>query len=75
MSEITMADAIAAGNGTLHGAIDYWQERALNAERQAAELKDALLDALDWNWLDDDAPPDLLKKYYDMAARPEVKGE
>jgi hypothetical protein len=24
----TMDDAIAAGNGTLHGAIDYWQERA-----------------------------------------------
>lgn len=28
----TMADAIAAGDGTLHGAIDYWQARALKAE-------------------------------------------
>jgi hypothetical protein len=31
-AEPTMADAIAAGDGTLHGAIDYWQERALKAE-------------------------------------------
>lgn len=27
-----MAEAIAAGDGTLHGAIDYWQERAIKAE-------------------------------------------
>lgn len=29
----TMDDAIAAGDGTLHGAIDHWQRRALDAER------------------------------------------
>lgn len=29
---VTMDDAIAAGDGTLHGAIDYWQQRALKAE-------------------------------------------
>lgn len=29
----TMDDAIAAGDGTLHGAIDYWTNRALVAER------------------------------------------
>jgi len=28
----TMADGIGAGDGTLHGAIDYWQKRALAAE-------------------------------------------
>lgn len=31
-TEPTMADALAAGDGTLHGAIDHWQERALRAE-------------------------------------------
>ena len=29
-------NAIAAGDGTLHGAIDYWQERALKAEAKLA---------------------------------------
>lgn len=29
---VTMADAVAAGDGTLHGAINYWQKRALAAE-------------------------------------------
>ena len=33
-----MGEAIAAGDGTLHGAIDYWQERALKAE--AARVPD-----------------------------------
>lgn len=28
----TMDDAIAAGDGTLHGAISYWHQRALKAE-------------------------------------------
>ena len=36
-TEPTMADAIAAGDGTLHGAIDYWQERALKAEQASAQ--------------------------------------
>lgn len=35
MSE--MDDVIAAGDGTLHGAIDYWQERALKAEAELAK--------------------------------------
>ena len=30
--------AIAAGDGTLHGAIDYWQTRALKAEADAFTL-------------------------------------
>lgn len=33
-AEPTMADAIAAGDGTLHGAIDYWQQRAQAAEQE-----------------------------------------
>ena len=33
---ITMADAVAAGDGTLHGAIDHWQDRALAAEAKLA---------------------------------------
>ena len=35
----TMDDAIAAGNGTLHGAIDYWQKRALDAESLVVKLQ------------------------------------
>lgn len=36
----TMSDAIAAGDSTLHGAVDYWQQRALRAEaaQPAGEL-------------------------------------
>nr|WP_297388204.1 hypothetical protein [uncultured Roseateles sp.] len=37
-AEPTMADAIAAGDGTLHGAIDYWQQRA-EVERLQGELR------------------------------------
>lgn len=33
---VTMDDALAAGDGTLHGAIDHWQERALRAEAELA---------------------------------------
>lgn len=33
---LTMEDAIEAGDGTLHGAVDYWQERALRAEAELA---------------------------------------
>jgi hypothetical protein len=32
-----MDDAIAAGDGTLHGAIDHWQRRALAAEQAAQQ--------------------------------------
>lgn len=35
-AEPTMSDAIAAGDGTLHGAIDYWQQRASEDGRDAA---------------------------------------
>lgn len=34
----TLDDAIAAGDGTLHGAIDYWQKRALKAEAQPVNM-------------------------------------
>jgi len=46
-------------------------ERA-ETERQAEiirELQAALMDALDWNWLDDDKPADLYRKYYILACR------
>ena len=33
---VTMDDALAAGDSTLHGAIDHWQERALRAEAELA---------------------------------------
>lgn len=33
---VTMDDALAAGDGTLHGAIDHWQGRALRAEAELA---------------------------------------
>lgn len=35
----TLDDAIAAGDGTLHGAIDYWQERTLKAEAERDEAR------------------------------------
>jgi hypothetical protein len=34
---VSMDDAIAAGDGTLHGAIDHWQRRALAAEQAAQQ--------------------------------------
>jgi len=34
IGRITFAEALAAGDGTLHGAIDHWQERALKAEAE-----------------------------------------
>ena len=43
IGRITFAEALAAGDGTLHGAIDHWQERALKAE---AERDEARADAL-----------------------------
>ncbi|MBA0362409.1 hypothetical protein D7V18_12250 [Stenotrophomonas maltophilia] len=48
---VTMDDALAAGDGTLHGAIDHWQERALRAEAELAarqpvgEITDTEIDA------------------------------
>ena len=42
----------------------------LNVENQ--KLQEALADAVKWNWLDSDAPVDLLVKYEDLAGiRPE----
>ena len=45
-----MYEAIAAGDGTLHGAIDYWQDVAIAMRQQLAEsqarekvLRDAVL--------------------------------
>ena len=37
----TMKDAIESGNGTLHGAIDYWQKRALDAEAELEAFQSA----------------------------------
>jgi hypothetical protein len=34
----TMADALAAGDGTLHGAIDFWRARSIAAECVIAHL-------------------------------------
>jgi len=45
----TMNDATAAGDGTLHGAIDHWQTRALEAEGKlstSAEPSDEEIEAL-----------------------------
>lgn len=35
-------DWIKAGDGTLHGAIDYWQERASKAEQRLVDLEEEL---------------------------------
>lgn len=40
MTEITMEDAVAAGDGTIHGAIDHWQGKHAEAEEQIKELQD-----------------------------------
>lgn len=55
----TMADALAAGDGTLHGAVEHWQGRALAAERKLAELSEVSGDSGEfgaevvgsWAWL------------------------
>jgi len=48
------------------------QERdRLRAENE--DLRRALDDATQWNWLDDDAPEDLLNQYVAMANRNEEK--
>ena len=39
-----MQDAIEAGDGTLQGSINYWQERALKAEQHGAQ------EAVAWEW-------------------------
>lgn len=44
----TLADAIAAGDGTLHGAIDYWHSRAIRAEAERDALQ---ADAERYRWL------------------------
>lgn len=46
------------------------EEAANEIERQAEvirELQSALMDAIDWNWLDNDKPEDLYSKYYVLA--------
>lgn len=44
----TMAEAVAAGDGTLHGAIDYWQNKCATLEAENAELR---RDAERYRWL------------------------
>lgn len=46
--EQAMEEAVAAGDGTLHGAIDYWQERALKAEAAVGEQEKAT-EGADWH--------------------------
>lgn len=54
---VTMDDALAAGDGTLHGAIDHWQERALRAEAALSARLPVGISA-DWvlGYLNTDAP-------------------
>jgi hypothetical protein len=44
VSHAEMAEAVAAVDGTLHGAIDHWQERALKAEAALREKREPLTD-------------------------------
>ena len=39
MIQPTMVDAIAAGEGTLHGAIDHWQEEATRWKAEATRMR------------------------------------
>lgn len=39
MSDSDFHEAIEAGDGTLHGAIDYWQKRAAEAEARFDALR------------------------------------
>ena len=50
--------------------IDELKKAQNEIERQDAfikELQEALMDAIDWNWLDEDRPEELYWKYYDLA--------
>lgn len=51
---VTMDDALAAGDGTLHGAIDHWQERALRAEAELAG-REPVGEAVAWQVKDEDS--------------------
>lgn len=39
MNRPTMEDAIAVGDGTLHGAIDHWQEEAARWKSEATRMR------------------------------------
>lgn len=39
MTPPTMDDAIAAGDGTLHGAIDHWQDEAARWKAEATRMR------------------------------------
>lgn len=46
MPDVTMQDAINAGDGTLHGAIDHWQNRCAELEEKLKVAEEALTSAL-----------------------------
>lgn len=46
MRNVTMDAAVAAGDGTLHGAIDYWQEQAALKDLEIMRLREALKTSL-----------------------------
>lgn len=47
MSEITMDDAVLAGDNTLHGAIDYWQNKCQHQQSRIDDLEAQLAIAVD----------------------------
>jgi hypothetical protein len=44
---VTMEDAIAAGDGTLHGAIDHWQSEAERLRAENKRLRTAMQEIAD----------------------------
>ena len=67
------SEAIRNMSNTLNKMITKEQEQQQRLEslesllEENKKLKEALMDAIDWNWLDDDYPENLYNKYYAMA--------
>lgn len=63
MSEITMDDAVLAGDNTLHKAIDYWQNKCQHQQSHIDDLEAQLAIAVD-----------AMTKYYDEMIRQGFEG-
>lgn len=66
-------------NKRLRKSVEDWHDIAVRSQREidrlraeVVELKKALGEAIEWNWLDDDRPAHLFRKYLEMSA---LRGE
>lgn len=48
-----------------------YQKKSEQLQKRNAELREALKDALEWNWCDEDYPEDLYEKYMELTQESE----